>query len=293
MNEIQLHTLLDKAGRFIEEGRLLHAAQIYHRLIALVPSCHEPYLQLAHIYLEWKGYRKAEKLLLRGERANPGNPHFLLMVANLHMREQRFDHALSCYNRLKHFRLPQVHFNIGLAYLNLGKADQAEEALRIASTLDPHFPKVHELLGEIMLRREKFTDAAKELKRALRHDPYSILGHRLLGKAYSQMGNWASAFNEFELAIDMDSQDARSWQHCGEALMRLGRFAEAEAYMKKALTLNPESPEALVSLGYICVELGHMKKALEVFDSALRMKPGDSRVANGKLLLRTHDKSSN
>jgi tetratricopeptide (TPR) repeat protein len=285
MNEVQLHTLIKEARRFVEEGKFLHAVQLYRRLIESEPSFNESYVQLSIIFAEWGHFEQAEQVLLKGYQNNPAKPELLLRLGDLQLRQQQFPQAISYYRRLRNQRMPQAHFNLGIAYMGVGNLDRAEEEVRLAILSDPAFPRGREVLGDILIRREAYTEAIKELKRGLRHEHYSGSGHRLLGIALSRVNEWSKAYDEFALAIDMDPQDAAGWQLCGDALLQLGRHAEAEAYLQKAITLKPELADAFASFGFLYLGRGDKAKARESFERALKIDPAHPRAMQGQLRL--------
>ena len=286
VNELQIHTVLEQAREFAEEGKLLHAVQLYRRLLHAVPLFEEPYLRIAQIYAEWGRYDQAEQLLLTGHRRNPGNPEFMLMLGELFQRRGDYGAAVECYSSLGPMRLPEAHFNLGIAYMRQEQWKKAEEELRLTLLLDPHFPEVHEILGEILIKRKQYSTAASELRRGIRDDHYSAVAHRLLGIALLNQYEYLKALDEFVLAVDMDPHDAAAWQLCGDTLLRLRRFGEAEPYLERALALNPHSPDASASFGFLCLYRGERAKALDAFNNALKEQPGHPRALDGRLHLK-------
>lgn len=286
MNEIQIHTVLELARGFFEEGKLLHAVQLYRRLLQALPTFEEPYVRIAQIFAEWGRYDQAEQLLLNGYKRNPGNPEFMLLLGDLFQRRGDYDNAVECYSTLRIMRLPEAHFNLGIAFMRQEKWKKAEEELRTTLMLDSHFPDVHEILGEILIKRRQYSAAVAELRRGIREDHYSAVAHRLLGIALLNQYEFVKALEEFVLAVDIDPHDAAAWQLCGDTLLRLRRFGEAEPYLERALALNPHSPDASASFGFLCLYRGEKAKALVAFNKALEEQPGHPRALDGRLHLK-------
>jgi tetratricopeptide (TPR) repeat protein len=285
MNEILFHRTLDRAHQYMEDGKLLHAVQLYWRLIGSDPSLGEPYVEIARVYIEWDRFDEAERILLRGLRSASTDCGILLMMGNLQLRQHRYARAVLFYRRLRNLRIPHVHFNMGIAFLHMGDLSNAEKEVRLTILCNPRFPRAHEVLGEILLRRHHYSESVRELQNGLRSDPYSALGHRLLGVAFSRLSDWEKAYDEFVLAIDMDPRSALSWQLCGDALLHLGRPAEAEPYLKKALTLDPRSADAFTSIGFLCLARGDTVRAIEALDWALHAGLASSRPTRGRFRL--------
>jgi tetratricopeptide (TPR) repeat protein len=290
MNEIQVHTMLEQAHAFAEEGKWLHAMQMYQRLIMAVPWLTEPYIRFALVCMDSGQAQKAERILRSGHRRNPENAEIILMLGDLASLRGRYSAAVDWYNRLRRRRIPRMHFSVGLVHLKKGNYLKAEEEFRTVLSLDGHFPRIHEALGEALLRQKLPVQAIGELRRALRLDPYSSAAHRLVGNALLQTLNAAEAFQELTMAVDMDPRDDTAWHLCGEALLRLKRYDEAEQYIRKSLSLNPRSPDASASYGFICLHRGEYAKALRAFNTALRLHPGHPRAMDGKLHLKIQER---
>ncbi len=285
MNELQLHTLLEQASRFRDEGKSLHAIQILMNVIAVHPSSHKAYVQLAQVYTEMNRPDYAEKILLKGAAANKENPEYTMLLGNLHLQQQHFEQALQYFDHLKHLNIPQIHQSIGLIYSYQKNLEAAEQEFRLAAAGDPDLPKVYELLGEVLLHRGDIEGAMQVIQRALRRDPYSAYAHKLMGEIHASRSLWENAFEEFCEAIDCDPDDYNLWHRCGEVLTQLERFTEAKVYLERACALNGESANILISLGRACLKLGESNKADEMLRAALTLEPSNIEAQRLKLQL--------
>lgn len=156
MNEVQLHTILEEAQEFAAEGKVLHAVQLYRRVMQAMPTLDEPYVRLSQIYLEMGRADLAEKILGTGQARNPDNITFIRMLGEFHLQRGSFRDAVTALRRLAHRRLPDVHFNMGVAYMHLAQWSEAESEFQTTIVLDERWPNVHEALGEVLIRRKCF-----------------------------------------------------------------------------------------------------------------------------------------
>lgn len=283
MNEIQLSQLLDQARAFINEGKHLHAEQMYHRLIREEPAFLQPYKELASLYAENGNITAGINILVKARRQFPTSGEVTFLLGSLYQQAEEYDKALTCYRLLAAQRLQYVHFNMGVVYFYKGNIPRAEEQIRLTLKLDPNFPKVNETLGELLLYRNAYAEAIRYLKRGIALDPYSWISHHLLGMAYHAIGDTRNAYNEFVLAIEMDPNEAHSWQRCGEVLLEMKRYDEAEQYLRKALELNPNFADALANFGQLYLLKGDPTLSEEYFTKALNLDPRHSRARYGKL----------
>jgi len=283
MNEIQLSRYFDRARAFAEEGKHLHATQVYKRLISEEPTLPKAYLELTSIYEELENYPAAEKLLLEAWERCGQLSEIVYRLGNLHLRSGQYERAISYYNALEGSKLPHVHYNLGIAYFCLGNFPKAEKHLHLTLKYDPHFPKINETIGDLLLRRKAYGEAVKYLRRGIQIDPYSSMSHYLLGLAYLALYDWKNAYEEFVTAIEMDPKEARAWEKCGEVLLNLQQLDEAESYLRKALELDPNFPDTIVDFGYLSLRRGQPDEAMSYFTQALKLQPNHARAIEGKI----------
>lgn len=285
MNELQLHTLLEQAARYQDEGKMLHALQVLHAILRDDPTCDKAYVRLSQLYIEMDRNDLAEKTLLNGSRVNRGNLEYDFLLGTLHLRQARFDKALSYFGNLKHLNIPQIHQSIGIIYLHQNNLQGAEEELRKAVVGDPDLPKVHELLAEVFLKAGKYQDAETVLHFALTRNPYSGYAHRLLGHVRLALQDFRMAYDSFVQAIDCDPEDADAWCACGCVLVQLERHGEAQAYLERACQINPHNVAAWIALGRVHILLGDKRKAHDMLLVALKVQPGNAEALQLKLTL--------
>ena len=286
MSTEHIAQVLDQARSFLEDGKPLHAMQLYHRLLQDDPHRSPIYVQLATLYGEMELHGPAERLLRHAVRSAPRDADVMLSLADVLLAQGRYGQAAHWYGRARIPGQVRTHYCLALCYLRTGRTAAAERELRLALRMRPALPAAHELLAEIMILRRQYRGAIDELREAFKRNPYSGSAHRLLGMALLGMHQSAEALEELQLAVDINPEDSEAWSLCGETLIRLRRFREAEYYLERALALDPRCADAATSLGYLHLHSGHRQEALKAFEAALRMQPGHTRALDGKLHIR-------
>lgn len=285
MNEIQISQLLDQARAYVNEGKYLHAEQLYHRLIREEPQLMEIYTELASVYAENGKVGAGIHILEKALHRFPAHEQLLFMLGSFHLQAGNHDKAIGLLQKLYGKGLPHVHFSAGIAHFYKGNMKRAEEQFRITLNLNPRFPKIHESLGELLIRRGAFAEAIHHLKLGIRGDPYSWVSHHLLGTAYHALNDPKNAYNEFVLAIEMSPNEPLSWQKCGEVLLEMKRYDEAEQYLRKALELQPDFADALANFGQLWLLRGDRVQSEAYFNKALSVDPHHARARFGKLTI--------
>lgn len=292
MDEPTLFGLLEQARSYVDDGKSLHAIQVYRQLVSTAPELTEPWIELFKIYCQLQRFDSAERLLLESLDFVPEKKEVLFLLGVLHLQTNDHHRALTYFRRLQtneavldsEFQ-SRVHFNLGLVYVQMHRWGLAEHHLRKTRQLNPEFPKIDEALSEILLRRGHVREVIEILQTALSKDPYSWLGHYLLGIAFSRTRQWRNAYEEFVVATDMDPKEPRSWQKCGECLIALRELDQAEHYLRKALELNPKFTDAVVNYGFLYLERGDRIQAGELFDKVLEMDPSHAGAREGKRIV--------
>lgn len=292
MDEPTLYGLLEQARSYVDDGKSLHAIQLYRQMINAAPGFAEPWVELFKMFCQLQRFDSAEQLLQDSLNYVPDKKEILFLLGVLHLQTQRHHDALTYFRQLQsndsvldaEFQ-SRVHFNLGLVYVQMHRWGLAEHHLRKTRQLNPEFPKIDEALSEILLRRGHVREVIEILEAALSKDPYSWLGHYLLGIAYSRTRQWKNAYEEFVVATDMDPKEPRSWQKCGECLIALRELDQAEHYLRKALELNPRFTDAVVNYGFLYLERGDRAQAGELFDKVLEIDPTNAGAREGKRMV--------
>jgi tetratricopeptide (TPR) repeat protein len=298
MDEPTLYGLLEQARSYVEEGKSLHAIQVYRQLITASPGLAEPWVELFKVYCQLQSFDSAGKLLLESLEFVAEKKEIIFLLGVLHLQTHDNHRALTYFRQLQDSETvldsefqSRVHFNLGLVYVQMHRWGLAEHHLRKARQLNPEFPKIDEALSEILLRRGHTREVIEILQAALSKDPYSWLGHYLLGIAFSRARQWKSAYEEFVVATDMDPNEPRSWQKCGECLIALRELDQAEHYLRKALELNPKFTDAVVNYGFLYLERGDRIQAGEIFDKVLAVDPSNAGAREGKRIVLHNSKN--
>jgi len=291
LDEPTLFGMLEQARGFADEGKTLHAIQVYKKIIEAEPELPDAWIELFKIYCQLKRFETAEQLLLESLEHIADDREVNFMLGVLHLQNNNHHGALTYFRRLQdrgaaldaNFQA-RVNFNLGLVYVQMHRWGLAEHHLRRTKQLNPEFPRIDEALAEILLRSGHTGEVIQLLQGSLSKEPYSWLGHFLLGSAYIRIRQWRNAYEEFVVAVEMDPNEPRAWEKCGECLIALRELDQAEEYLRKALELNPKFTDAVVKYGYLYLERGERKRAAEVFDGVLAVEPSHLGAKEGKRL---------
>jgi Flp pilus assembly protein TadD len=165
-----------------------------------------------------------------------------------------------------------------LALCDLGRLDDAEEALRKALQEDPDDPVAHGILALVLLDLDRADEALQAASTTIALAPDLSLGHTASAQALLSLGRFDDAEASANEAIRIDPEDPDPWVLLTAADLGRGRWPDALSAADKALSLEPESESAR---GLRAVALAMSKGAdwQEAADQTLAVAP-DSALAH-------------
>ncbi len=138
--------------------------------------------------------------------------------------------------------------NLGLAYADRGRMDDAIEAFRRAIELEPDHARAHNNLGLAYYRKGRRDRALSEYTLALRLDPELPEAHFNLANLYLATGRIDEAIEEYRTALRLKPAYPKAHNNLGNAYARAGRLDDAIEEYKKALSLDKDLAEARYNL---------------------------------------------
>ena len=104
------------------------------------------------------------------------------------------------------------HYNLGVAYFDLGRITESINEYQIALKLDPAEPEAHNNLGKAYSDQGRLDEAINEYKTALTLNPYDAIAHNNLGAAYVTQGQIDEAIREYQITLKLQPDYAQARQ---------------------------------------------------------------------------------
>jgi len=175
-----------------------------------------------------------------------------------------------------------LHF-MGLAMLQSGKPDMAEQFLQLALSAAPDNINALADLAAARYRSGRTAEAIKLFRRVLEAEPSHVDALRNLGSALCAQQRFEEAVPILQRLTDVHPGSSRDLQDLARAQQRSGLIEQAIASYKRALDLAPDDVALRIGLGEACETAGNRKLAWLHYLAALRRDP-DSPGALSKLL---------
>jgi len=143
-----------------------------------------------------------------------------------------------------------THYNLALAYQDLGQAAQAEEQFQAALALKENFAPAHLNYGIALATRGDLSAAHHHFQRAWQLDPTVTSGTNL-GHVSRQLGDFAQAVTVFRDTLQLEPANLQLQLNLATALGELGQYFEARDLLRQTVQQAPEQPAVHLALAWI------------------------------------------
>ncbi len=188
---------------------------------------------------------RALAIVEQGLQTMPQNPMLRAEAVRLRLQQGRIelDAAIQEYRRLAaaHAWSDTVSFNLGQAYLEAGRLEEAQSEFRRTLELHPNAAPALVALAVIASRQRRDADAVGLCRQALAIDSAARLAWQQLGVGLLRLDDVRGATEALERAVELDPDDAEGLSRLGVAYARAGRLDEARRVWVRALEIDPES----------------------------------------------------
>ena len=157
----------------------------------------------------------------------------------LHMDRRDYTAAAAALERaaLEEAMSFGVANNLGVAYLQLERLDQAEEYLWHALRLRPHYAAAHYNLATLYVREGKATEAAVHFQAFLDMEPDNLNALLAYAAILIQLEEWPPATEMLERAAALSPKSPPIYFRLAQSLAHDHRRAEAMQALKNAVAL--------------------------------------------------------
>ena len=141
------------------------------------------------------------------------------------------------------------HTNLGLAYLQLSRIEDAIEALEEASRLAPDAFATGVPLAAAYARANQVEKAIGAFENALTKphepsDPIAVEARLGLGSLYFATGNVKDAIDTYQKVLEVSPSSAEALLGLGKCLFNSGELERARQYLEDVVSAAPDSSQA-------------------------------------------------
>ena len=215
------------------------------------------------------------------------SPEETLRIADRLRRDGDPARALDLLDRAvsAHADRASVHFDRGAVLADLGRYEEAEEALLAGLSLEPSRAEAHLTLAKVLVRDLRFQAALHHVDRfaaMVGEERQGFDGRYVRGLALRRLDRASEAEKEFRRAVEIEPGHADALFNLGAVLARRGAHDEAEAFLRKAAALRPDNPDVRYRLAQLLLQAGKRAEGeteMERFERIRNRAQLDDRVS--------------
>ena len=219
-------------------------------------------------------FTKAKELCLALCKKTPDDPEAWFLMGAINGQLSDFPEAeICCRNAIplapQH---PMLHFNLAIALLNQGNAQEAIESLERAIKLQPDFANAHLELGNARTLNKEPLLAVNSYQKAIELEPGSHLAVFNLGNAYRDLGLQEEAIEQYKQATLLEPAFTEAYCEIATILITQFRFVQAISLLESAIKCIPESPKIFLMIAIAHEKQGDSAIALQYFRKVLELE---------------------
>ena len=246
-------------------------------------------LQKAERSLKEGHHKEVEQLCAEVLEERPGSAHACLVMAELRLKQRRFDESMSWIQRARDIEPNNSRglYLYGRVLDQRGDLAGAEAAFRQAVERDPEYADALANLGHIQLRTGRTVEAEQHFRRAIEHDREHGLANLSLGAIRYEQNRPELAVPHLQAGIQRELSNRPGQYTLAVALHELGRLDEAVTAYRRLIAAGDEDPEIFSGLAAVFEVTGELDMATAGYESALELQPVHPEAAAGMARIMT------
>jgi tetratricopeptide (TPR) repeat protein len=169
-----------------------------------------------------------------------------------------------------------AHYQLGMAFDQMGNANRAESEWRDAVRLRPDIIEAHGALARAAIQRNDAGALAQEADQIMALQPAAEDGYLLRGMAEIVRKQYSTAEHYLSQALERGPKDPRVYVELGNLRMYEGQQGEAQKAFQQALDLDPNSTDALGGVANVDILQKQPDKAIARIKEQLAKYPNNS-----------------
>jgi tetratricopeptide (TPR) repeat protein len=225
-------------------------------------------------------YRSAISIWQDTADKRPSNSGAQNNLGTAYLQAGRPDEAISCFS--KAIELKPAFFepynNRAAAYTVTGRLDEAIADFDRALTLQPDSAAAYSGRAAAYLHLQRYDSAVSDCTKAISLQPDLASAYNTRGVAYARASRLAEAIRDYSTAIRLDPDYAEAYSNRGAAEASANRPAEAIQDCSRAIQLQPGYVEAFENRSNAYLRAGQYALAIADCDKAIELSPDRSRA---------------
>ncbi len=251
------------------------ALDYFKELVKLFPVVTEYRLGLGRQYFFEQRYGDAEGVFAELTNIDPKSKEAFLDLGRSQKAQRKNGQALSSFEQAAILDPSDAGplFEIGLLYLDVGKADQAQVQLQRVIRINKLYPLVHYYLGRAALALGDSALALREAKEERNVNPSLAEPYLLAAEVYALQQQYSLCVSEYQKAIKLRPRSAEIYIKIANCYRRSDQLDLAISMLNQAAVIESGVPEIYRELGMIYEIKGDVLEAGKAYNQYLVLNP--------------------
>ncbi len=189
----------------------------------------------------------------------------------------------SCAGGLSKRESARVYYNLGNAYFELGKNEDASAAYLRALDFDSELKVATYNLVRTYIEAEKYSEALRLLDRMIENDNENTVLHSAKGYCLFRFGNYNKAAESYLDVIKINPGDQDALFNYAFIMTELGNYESAVEKLAELKSANPDDDLLAVKIDFAIGRIYYLqedyKKSQEYFESVYEKNPDYGETA--------------
>lgn len=172
----------------------------------------------------------------------------------------------------------RVRYNLGVTYLEKGRADEAIQEFKEAIQANPNYPEAYVNLGYVYKEKGRMADAEEALAKAISTAPDKSLGYYYMANLYNDTGRPKEAIDYYKKAAGLKHNPAEIYFDLARAFDKIGDTEETIKAYLKAIELDPANIDAYLNLGAVYAQNADYSQARIIWEKGLKVDPAEPSI---------------
>ncbi|MFH1519966.1 MAG: tetratricopeptide repeat protein [Candidatus Omnitrophota bacterium] len=183
-----------------------------------------------------------------------------------------------------------AYYDLANLYKDSGKTEEAIILYKKVIKIKPDYIEAYNNLGNTYNDIGEHKTAITLYKKAIEINPSFAEAYYNLGNAYSNISDSKAAIASYRKAIEFNLNHADVHNNLGNIYSYIGEYKTAITSYKKAIENNPNHANVYSNLGNVSGYIGEYKAAIAAYNKALEIDPDSAAVHNGLAVAHYHEK---
>lgn len=271
---------LQRALELHSRGDFDAAAAHYEAILKVSPNDIRLITQLGVLRLQQGHLGDASGWLDRALELGPLTPEPNAWKGELLRRQGECTQAIPHFHRALRARrdYAPAWFNLGLAYRDADRPDEARRAWLDFLRLRPNDRRVRRELGLLAFDRREYPEALQWFREQLALEPGELTAACDVASTHLRMRNWDAAYELMKASVTPSQSSARASLLLGQALFGQGRIAESVVHLAEAHAADADNVDAAFDLGLAHDRLANLQSAIRCFKAAMTLAPDRANI---------------